>query len=330
MTYLMTALQILGMTNMKAQVSLIGYTYLGYLGGHFYYLSNCETTWEEARAAAIEMGGYLATIHDGESDWVGLWASLHAGVGWGDDLNGAWIGYHGVNGVYEWANGESGWGESWSYNGLGLYEPFYANGAALIGDQLTYEITGLYLWTTAPVTAEAEFIVEFPNQPNCDNPNKTYVCHNGNTICISNSAVQSHLNHGDLAGPCGPCNTYAMQAPVNDEPETEGQVFVPAKVKLSQSEEGVDFLQHSKQSNQIQTFPNPATDMIHVVFSPLNEKSDLYIRDQFGKIVWTGKIEKDQSKLRLNLYTSNFQSGSYVISMVSSDLILTKQFILIK
>ncbi|RTZ81509.1 MAG: hypothetical protein DSZ01_00710 [Gammaproteobacteria bacterium] len=31
---------------------------------------------------------------------------------------------------------------------------------------------------------------------------KTTVCHNGNTISISNSALQAHLAHGDTKGPC--------------------------------------------------------------------------------------------------------------------------------
>ena len=37
----------------------------------------------------------------------------------------------------------------------------------------------------------------------CDSSNKkVYVCHNGNTLCISASAVQAHLAHGDVLGQC--------------------------------------------------------------------------------------------------------------------------------
>lgn len=38
----------------------------------------------------------------------------------------------------------------------------------------------------------------------CGNPNrpKVEVCHNGRTICISENAVQAHLNHGDTLGSC--------------------------------------------------------------------------------------------------------------------------------
>ena len=38
---------------------------------------------------------------------------------------------------------------------------------------------------------------------NGNNDAKVIVCHNGSEICISPNAVQAHLNHGDLLGPCG-------------------------------------------------------------------------------------------------------------------------------
>ena len=42
-----------------------------------------------------------------------------------------------------------------------------------------------------------------PNYESCDNSNKkAYVCHDGNTLCISVNAVQAHLDHGDLLGEC--------------------------------------------------------------------------------------------------------------------------------
>jgi len=35
-------------------------------------------------------------------------------------------------------------------------------------------------------------------------PDKVTVCHNGNTIEISTSALAAHLEHGDTEGPCPP------------------------------------------------------------------------------------------------------------------------------
>lgn len=35
-----------------------------------------------------------------------------------------------------------------------------------------------------------------------DNNKKVYICHNGNTLCVSINAVNAHLNHGDELGQC--------------------------------------------------------------------------------------------------------------------------------
>jgi len=37
----------------------------------------------------------------------------------------------------------------------------------------------------------------------CDDDNKkVYVCHNGNTLCVSVNAIRAHLDHGDELGQC--------------------------------------------------------------------------------------------------------------------------------
>ncbi len=35
-----------------------------------------------------------------------------------------------------------------------------------------------------------------------DNNKKVYVCHNGNTLCVSINAIPAHLEHGDTLGKC--------------------------------------------------------------------------------------------------------------------------------
>ena len=35
-----------------------------------------------------------------------------------------------------------------------------------------------------------------------DDETKVYICHNGNTICVSINAIQAHLDHGDELGQC--------------------------------------------------------------------------------------------------------------------------------
>jgi hypothetical protein len=51
-------------------------------------------------------------------------------------------------------------------------------------------------------TTARSFTVTVPD-PHCPpGGNKVNVCHNGHTICISVNAMQTHLDHGDLLGPC--------------------------------------------------------------------------------------------------------------------------------
>jgi hypothetical protein len=55
----------------------------------------------------------------------------------------------------------------------------------------------------APDCAEWINILHLPSEWRCGNSNKkVQICHNGNTLCISQSAVPAHLAHGDYLGPC--------------------------------------------------------------------------------------------------------------------------------
>lgn len=55
--------------------------------------------------------------------------------------------------------------------------------------------------------------------PYCDDKKKkAYVCHNGNTLCVSVNAVQAHLNHGDYLGQCSTSlRSIVIEEPVTDE-----------------------------------------------------------------------------------------------------------------
>lgn len=59
-----------------------------------------------------------------------------------------------------------------------------------IADQAQLEQT---LQTAVDACRDGEF---------CDSDKKVSVCHNGHTICISVSALQTHLDHGDTEGEC--------------------------------------------------------------------------------------------------------------------------------
>ncbi|MDX5586420.1 MAG: T9SS type A sorting domain-containing protein [Aureibaculum sp.] len=61
-------------------------------------------------------------------------------------------------------------------------------------------------------TVSSEIIVEVIDVACGNNPRnpKVEICHNGNTICVSPSAVQAHLNHGDELGSCDSANQLVI------------------------------------------------------------------------------------------------------------------------
>jgi hypothetical protein len=296
---ILPALLILCTVNISAQNYLSGYIYLGAYGSHYYYLSNCQTTWEEANTAANEMGGYLATLTDDEENgWV-----LYQIGNW--QPGEVWIGLRGENGIYEWTNSETSGFENWAPS-----EPVYDDGAAFI--DYSYD-----KWKTYPVNYWLSYIVEFPYQPNCNNnPNKAYVCHNGNTICVNTSAVQSHLDHGDLAGPCGPCNIYSMQALPDDEPVIAGQALQATSMVKSESNEDGHAFQEIHLLDEIHIFPNPASQEIHVELPGVTQEGTLRILSLAGQEVYNVPLD-DQRTISIDL--SAYAAGIYLIDVRSAN-----------
>jgi hypothetical protein len=301
-TCIIPALLILCTVNLSAQNYLSGYIYLGAFGSHYYYLSNCPTTWDEANEAAIEMGGYLATFTDLEEN---VWVVGRIGV-W--EPGEVWIGLRGENGIYEWTNSETSGFENWAAYPS---EPVYADGAAFIG----YSGYDESNWNTHPVYYALNYIVEFPYQPNCNNnPNKAYVCHNGNTICVSVSSLQSHLDHGCLEGPCGPCNTNAMQALPDETEESEGHSHQTAEVVLSEQEDERNLVQEIKSSDQVHIYPNPASEEIHVILPEVVREGTIRILSLTGQEMHTLTSSGQQS---FSIDLSGYAQGLYLIDVRS-------------
>jgi hypothetical protein len=146
---------------------------------------------------------------------------------------------------------------------------------------------------------------------NCSNNSKKVkvsMCHrppgnveNFHTICVSENAVQTHIDHGDWVGPCISCLEGAKKAnPNTDE--------IPS----------------------MEVFPNPASDYIHIHFEGLEEgAAQLSVINILGQVVWT-KTSEDASELldyRISV-NDKLGSGIYMIVMSQENIKLVKQIII--
>ena len=295
-------------SSIRSQNPITGYAYAGTYNGHVYYLSDCTSDWYNANTAASEMGGYLVSITDmAENNFV--LSMVPAG-------SNAWIGLHFDCSICTWSSGEPivfvyFYKDNWS-------NPWFAmrgsNGYWDDGKWYDYDASAIH-----------RYIIEFDSNPDCNNPNKQYVCHNGNTICINNDAVQAHLDHGDFQGPCSGCNDpNSMQAVFNDIPEAEygdSHVVTPAIEDLSDA---------SSVNHGINLFPNPTTREVSIMFPVLKHEGEgqIKIYDPFGKELLTRQLNPEENRIHLDLDESRFSCGIYYVVLVANGNLQTKRLII--
>lgn len=72
----------------------------------------------------------------------------------------------------------------------------------------------------------------------------------------------------------------------------------------------------SQNSPQMKVYPNPAKESINVNFIELNQDFDLYISDNSGKILYSDKVKKGTTQIKIE---NNLSSGLYLLRLVSED-----------
>ena len=135
--------------------------------------------------------------------------------------------------------------------------------------------------------------------PYCDNNpknRKVYVCHRGNTICISVNALQEHLDHGDYLGACttGPTAQSSSQQ---------------ANTQLSES--AVD------KSFNVHLSPNPSTTIFSLkVESSSNELITLNVFDVSGRLMTTINGVKNGSPVT---FGADYRGAVYFVRVMQGD-----------
>ncbi|RPI17259.1 MAG: T9SS C-terminal target domain-containing protein [Ignavibacteriae bacterium] len=132
-------------------------------------------------------------------------------------------------------------------------------------------------------------------------PHKVQICHKGQTICVDTNAIQGHLRHGDVLGPCPTQNLQNAKTPEDE-------------VTLNDN------------------YPNPFNPTTSFSFYlPAASKVKLVIYDNIGREVASlvdGFLESGTHKFNWN--AANFSSGIYFYKLVATGFEQTRKMVLIK
>lgn len=92
---------------------------------------------------------------------------------------------------------------------------------------------------------------------------KRYVCHNGNTICVSSNAVNAHINHGDYLGPC----QVNQAQPISRAIKQTRVLIKPKEMKIN-------------------SFPNPVVLSMKISYElPTDSRINIELLDASGKAI---------------------------------------------
>jgi len=267
-----------------------------YKDGYLYITGDAKYTWGNPVNAHPGSGQY-------HSMYVAKLTPCNSSVSAGTDEN-TYFGYTPDQCVTKTAvvNGCSG---SYSYN-------WTLDRALLPGETMTgtnTENVTVCLLDTAQLNVTvtygggcvaADDVMIFAEDVRCGNGNsqKTTVCHNGNEICVDNSAVPAHLDHGDYVGSCS-----NFTIPGEDHTEIDGKPGLTI-------------------------FPNPGNG----IFTLTLNKDDLRQTNGILQIINnSGQIVKQlniNNQTRLQFSMDN--PGVYMLRMVMGKEVITKKFVVIQ
>jgi hypothetical protein len=130
----------------------------------------------------------------------------------------------------------------------------------------------------------------------CGNNNdKVTICHNGNTICVSQSAVPAHLNHGDHLGCC--TGEAARKA-------TAGTAI-------------------DGNASPIIVYPNPVSDMLTIQLGKLNTGAVMQLYNAGGVLVETERLVNSTTALSIK----TLPAGMYYVTIKNGEMTVTRKIV---
>jgi enediyne biosynthesis protein E4 len=135
---------------------------------------------------------------------------------------------------------------------------------------------------------------------------KTLICHHGRQICVNNSSLADHVNHGDCVGEC-PGNPNS---------------------KVAYSEE-----QYDKSEVQFSIAPNPANETATITLEmPGNDNVDISMYNYLGekvRSIFVGEVKQRDTR-NINFTAGELSDGIYFVVLKTSSGIFNVKFVLRK
>jgi hypothetical protein len=134
---------------------------------------------------------------------------------------------------------------------------------------------------------------------------KVSVCHNGHTICISENALQAHLDHGDV---CGPCITQSATA--------SEEIGAPNAAPVMLEKAGA-------------VYPNPTLGIFNVAI-PASPFSDIQIliSDFSGKTIDRRTVKANSQQQVITFDYSQKSKGIYFIKVIGKTTASPRKLII--
>ncbi|MEJ7678705.1 MAG: T9SS type A sorting domain-containing protein [Segetibacter sp.] len=124
------------------------------------------------------------------------------------------------------------------------------------------------------------------------------MCHKGNTICVSLSAVKGHLKHGDKLGDCATCHTVDQAA----ASRSLGQVV----------EEGTNTVAGA--------YPNPNNGRFNLQLKGATSgKAEVLVTNANGVVVERRNVLLTGKGQTLSFNLQNEATGLYIVKVINED-----------
>jgi hypothetical protein len=93
---------------------------------------------------------------------------------------------------------------------------------------------------------------------------------------------------------------------------------------------GTPFKPDASNFNAFEIYPNPAKDVLQVTLPPSEKDMTFVIQNQFGKTIWSDKVDSLRSSMNIHLDGNQFQNGIYYLVCLINGEIQTKRFVIAK